>query len=284
MPFPHFLCIGAQKAGTTWLESRIRQHPGVWLPPIKELNFFNHMFIEGDRRLAEVYLREAVGRAVVGHVRHQPVEAINRQTLKYYASIDGKDRFTEAWYSRIFDRPRAKGRLLGEVSPGYSRLPAEGMDYLKTLLGDVRLIFVVRDPVERSLSQLRMYASRADWPPSSEAEWLNWAAASDIASHSDYARSIPLWQSRFPPDRLLFIPYGDLVADPLAFIRRIEGFLGLPEFSGYGGLEERVFKSQPLPIPESAVRLVTERMRDQVRFIEATFGADFAARTRGDGD
>jgi hypothetical protein len=37
---PNFVCIGAQKTGTTWLYGRLRQHPQVFLPETKELNFF----------------------------------------------------------------------------------------------------------------------------------------------------------------------------------------------------------------------------------------------------
>jgi hypothetical protein len=37
---PNFVCIGAQKTGTTWLYNMLRQHPQVFLPAIKELNFF----------------------------------------------------------------------------------------------------------------------------------------------------------------------------------------------------------------------------------------------------
>jgi len=37
---PTFVCIGAQKAATTWLYGQLRQHPEVFLPRVKELNYF----------------------------------------------------------------------------------------------------------------------------------------------------------------------------------------------------------------------------------------------------
>jgi len=37
---PHFLGIGAQKAGTTWLYSQLKQHPSIFMPAKKELRFF----------------------------------------------------------------------------------------------------------------------------------------------------------------------------------------------------------------------------------------------------
>ena len=38
---PNFMCIGAQKSGTTWLYQNIRFHPEIWLPPVKELDYFS---------------------------------------------------------------------------------------------------------------------------------------------------------------------------------------------------------------------------------------------------
>ena len=34
-----FLCVGAQKAGTTWMFVVMRESPGVFVPPIKEGNY-----------------------------------------------------------------------------------------------------------------------------------------------------------------------------------------------------------------------------------------------------
>jgi hypothetical protein len=38
---PGFIGIGAQKAGTTWLYKMLAQNPSIWLPPFKEVHFFD---------------------------------------------------------------------------------------------------------------------------------------------------------------------------------------------------------------------------------------------------
>jgi hypothetical protein len=38
---PDFLCVGAQKAGTSWLYHQLTLHPDFWMPPIKELHYFD---------------------------------------------------------------------------------------------------------------------------------------------------------------------------------------------------------------------------------------------------
>ncbi|AHY45759.1 Hypothetical Protein RradSPS_0476 [Rubrobacter radiotolerans] len=39
--YPHFIGIGAQKAGTTWLDRNLECHPGIWMPPRKEIHYFD---------------------------------------------------------------------------------------------------------------------------------------------------------------------------------------------------------------------------------------------------
>src|ERR1700759_3980060 len=48
--YPDFLCIGAQKAGTSWLDRNLRRHPKLWLPPMKELQFFSHLYLPAARK------------------------------------------------------------------------------------------------------------------------------------------------------------------------------------------------------------------------------------------
>ena len=40
-PLPDFLGIGAQKAGTTWLHDNLSCHPELYLPPEKEIHYFD---------------------------------------------------------------------------------------------------------------------------------------------------------------------------------------------------------------------------------------------------
>ena len=41
MRLPHFLGLGTQKGGTTSLQKMLEQHPGVYLPPCKEVHYLS---------------------------------------------------------------------------------------------------------------------------------------------------------------------------------------------------------------------------------------------------
>ena len=38
---PDFLCVGSQKGGTSWLYGQLACHPDFWMPPVKELHYFD---------------------------------------------------------------------------------------------------------------------------------------------------------------------------------------------------------------------------------------------------
>lgn len=44
---PNFLIIGASRCGTTWMANNIKLHPQIYMPPKKELHFFDADFDKG---------------------------------------------------------------------------------------------------------------------------------------------------------------------------------------------------------------------------------------------
>ena len=62
--FPNFFIIGAAKSGTTALYQYLRQHPSVFMCPVKEPNFFAHVnaLPRWDGPGDEIYLRATVTR------------------------------------------------------------------------------------------------------------------------------------------------------------------------------------------------------------------------------
>ncbi len=60
---PDFLGLGALKAGTSYLDAMLRDHPATWLPPaVKEVEFFNRHYDRGPEWYEQQF-RGADGRA-----------------------------------------------------------------------------------------------------------------------------------------------------------------------------------------------------------------------------
>ena len=116
-----FLCIGAQKAGTTTLHDILSQHPNLCLPVKKETHFFSNeeLFSKGKKHYS-----------------------------KYFIKYEDYDFF-------------------GEVDPEYSYCK-DSAKRIYDMFGELKIIFIMRDPVERAYSNYLMTKRRGLEPHSFE--------------------------------------------------------------------------------------------------------------------
>lgn len=273
---PGIVGIGAQKAGTSWLSQMLGQHPLVWTTPLKEVQFFNHRFIEAHRYWIGWHYRQ---KPVEIRARYQRrAEVLPAVVDDYLRRICASNQmFSNHWYKQVF-APTPEHAQAMDVTPEYSTLPAEGVDFVARFLPRARFIYLVRDPVDRAVSQLRMNLLRERRQPDSRAAWLDEIAAPVLADRGDYATYIPRWQARMG-DRLLVLPYGGIARDPLALMRRLEAFLDLPEWD-YRNLDLRVFATPDgIDVPDYARDALRERLAGQYAYLRDSFGADFLAAT-----
>jgi hypothetical protein len=267
MPAPDFLCIGAQKAGTSWLDVMLRQHPGVFLPPMKEVHFFDFIYLPGHRQWIRTSFRKHLQR----HGGRDGYEA-------YFARLEALPRREDAWYAAVFDHADADGRVTGEITPAYSILPVEGIARARAVNPATKILYIVRDPVDRALSHLRMAANRRKRPRIDldflEAELPGLLPAA--LARSAYRENLERWEAAFPPEQLLYLPFGRIRAAPARLLAEVEDFLGLARHD-YDGLDASVYKTRPVEIDPAVQALLEARLADERAWLDARFGAAWAA-------
>jgi len=69
MKLPSFICIGAQKAGTTSLQDILQQHPDIYLSPIKEIKYFHRdeHYSKGIEWYSQ-HFKEALPNQIIGDI------------------------------------------------------------------------------------------------------------------------------------------------------------------------------------------------------------------------
>jgi signal transduction histidine kinase len=118
---PNFLVIGAGKAGSTSINEYLKQHPDIYISPVKEPNFFA---LEGEK----------VGfRGPGADIR------INSWSV---TDIDS--------YRALFKDVQGE-KAIGEVSPLYLYSP-KAPDRIKHYIPDTKLIAILRHPADRAYS------------------------------------------------------------------------------------------------------------------------------------
>jgi len=274
---PDFLGIGAQKAGTTWLSQMLSQHPDIWTPPFKEVQFFNHLFIEEHRSWLGWHYKRAKANIEKRYVARD--EEVPAEMQRYLSRVTREPMFTNHWYKTVFS-PTPEGGHAIDVTPEYSTLPAEGVEYVAKFLPEAKFIYIIRHPVDRAISQLKMNLTRARRKPASVEDWLAEVEDPVLMDRGDYMTYVPRWNAHFGPDRLLYMPFGLIASDPLTFLRRVEEFLGLKPFD-YREMGKKVFATdRSLSVPDKARARLREKLEGQFTFLDETFGKEFTSQFR----
>ena len=147
-------------------------------------------------------------------------------------------------------------------------------------LPQARFVYIIRHPVDRAISQLKMNLSRKNRRPGSAEAWMAEIDDPVLYDRGDYASYVPRWQARFGPDRLMILPFGRIAADPVGVLRDIEAFCGLDPHH-YRNADTKVFAAASgLSVPEPARLALRARLEPQFAFLDATFGPAFTAQMR----
>ena len=233
---PTFIIIGAARSGTTALYDLVRQHPQVFMSAIKEPNYFA---FEG----------EPLDWCGPGN------EFVNNSVARW-----------EDYLALFADAP--VGAAIGEASPLYLWAP-DAARRLKARLPDVKMIAVLRNPIEQAFSHY-LYARAQMIEPLDDFEAAlaaqperlaaHWQPLFQYSSFPRYSEQLQRFLAEFPAEQLRIFLYEDYRTDPRAMLRQIFAFIGVdPDFepdvaheTNMGGqprhkwLQELVMRPNPL--------------------------------------
>ena len=181
LTLPDFLGLGAPKSGSTWLHHNLDAHPGVYVPPEKELHYFCHF---------------------------------HHRSLR--------------WYSGKF--AAAGDRIRGEITPNYASLPPDLIDEVADLMPRIRLLLMMRHPVDRAWSHAQMNLARQRGrrvEAVSKDEYIAHFRSDHSIESGDYLQVIDRWTRRVPADRLWLGTYDQMVEDPHGLLTSVFAFLGV---------------------------------------------------------
>ncbi len=271
---PEILCIGAQKAGTTWFHSVLGARPDIWVPPFKEMHFFDHLYGDDSHRWSRGHIIRSIKGAVRYHVENESNIALDY--VDYLCSLARNDMFSRRWYGRIWERAGEKQIPL-DVTPEYSCISAEGVEHFKRMLGKAKIIYILRDPASRAASQIRMGVGRRNTVPASMEDWIAEIERPEIDNRGDYKTYVPRWKAAYKEDQLRFMPFKQIATDPDGFLREVETFVGLPPVA-YPRASERVHEGQGVRVPEEVKEILRKRYADQYAFLADNFAPEFLAQ------
>jgi Sulfotransferase family len=209
---PDFLVIGAQRAGTTWLHRVLSQHPALWLPPVKELHYFDRL--DTKRTILEPKERRRVGL--------KRLLSLDPWHANYWFGAR-----SDLWYASLFNRGQRQGLITGEITPAYATLSDEVLQRIHRMNDHIKLIFVMRDPVDRVWSAVNNAAKKGAADASTVATALERARESGARARSGYVDTIQRLEAIFPQSQIHYCFFEDLRDRPEALTAELLCFLGV---------------------------------------------------------
>jgi hypothetical protein len=280
MATPDFIGIGAQKAGTTWLYDMLAQNPSIWLPPLKEVHYFDYIDAPPGRRQKRAEHIEKVATRLESGRIDKGSDGDSAAKASFLRSLIGDHLLTPEWYLSIFDHPDARSRVTGEITPAYLELDDFALQDVADMLPKTKFVLIIREPAARTMSQLKMAVARSKTVPSQDRDWSFFLEKIKINTRGNYQSAIPLWQQTVGADRLLILPFSLVRNDPAALLRQIEDFIGAQRFDGYKALTEQIHKTKEVKVPDWVAQAVERIAAPQKDYLIETFGEDFYKNTR----
>ncbi|MFH1147721.1 MAG: sulfotransferase [Pseudomonadota bacterium] len=244
--YPDFLSIGAARAGTTWLHARLSQHPQIYLPRSKEMHFFD----------------------VAPHDKPLRIE--------YDLSKESHWR----WYYMVYG---GKGNLIkGDVTPAYMLLSEERIRAIKKKMPNVRIILIIRNPIDRAWSGLRrgLWFRNAKRPSDigTSNDLRPVLMTPEILDRGDYISSIKKWEKHVPEDRIMYVFFEDLFKKPRPYLSEICKFLGVDAAGLPNSWDEnaKINAAPPDPIPAVLHDELRKLYRKQISFLEQKFSRNLS--------
>jgi hypothetical protein len=268
----YFACIGAQKAGTTWLARVLSRHDEVFITPVKEIHYFDH--IAGlTQHLSQGKRRSRY------HKYHQRMWTQWGKWREYWAQREWyhgymRTALNDAWYASLFTERDGK-KIAGETTPEYALIGEAGFRHLKKLAPDARIIFIMRNPVARAWSQLlhQCRVRKLNANSLSVSKFLAIAEEDRFEALADYVPVLEALDAVFETEQILIEFYEDIHADRATALKRICTFLGVGfNADHFGGLEKRYNPSQSARMPEELRRSLRIKYRSMVRKVEVRTG------------
>ncbi len=203
-----FFVVGAARSGTTTLYQYLSQHPQVFLPRVKELNYFSKVS------------------------SNQPQDyALPKPEKEYHTKIIQ----SPVVYKNLYNSARLD-QIKGDVSPSYlwhEETPAA----IKAHNPKAKIIISLRHPVERAFSHYLMaksvgYEKSTDFQqaihePLSE----HWGGGNRYLEWSDYVGALKAYYAAFPKEQIHVMIFEQWVRDQESALAELSDFLGVAHHS-----------------------------------------------------
>lgn len=282
MSYPNFIGIGAMRSGTTWLHYNLREHPEIWMPPLKELHYFDDKekfaTLSGKELLDYKLLRYKkrlwlVSKSIKMQKRSQLFDP-GLQTISWYYKYLFAPFRNDRWYSELFETGR--GQQIGEITPEYSLLNLESVKQIRQLMPEAKIVFLMRNPIDRAWSHFLKTIRDKNRPLNSvlETEFIQHFNSDKSRKKSDYKTILETWQLCYPKEQIFTAFFEEVTNSPEDLLKKIFEFLEVePSLKYVSKTKSNKFNSTKNEgIPQNLARYLAKIYYQEIKELEQFIG------------
>jgi len=272
---PNFLVIGAKKSGTSWLNKQLRHHPDIYLPPIKEIHYFDvvipfflPLFVQSlsPRRSTRYWMRNKIKHAF------QDIQ-LNPQNIGWHAHYFLSPR-TDKYYSSLF--LPGDEQMAADNTPGYGQLDADRIAKIHALMPDIKIIYLLRNPIHRMWSDAAQFYSRSGYQglhTIDEQRIIKFLRKEKHLRHSQYFTNLQRWENFYPKDKIFIGFFEQLRDNPHQLLKDIYEFLELDFSQKYipDSVKQKVNARQYPMIPDYAAYYLAQKLSGEIERLQQRF-------------
>jgi len=249
-----FLCIGAQKSATSWLAANLRKDERFSKSPFgKEIHYFDYLY-NNSPHLNNWRAHFLLKLCQKESDRLKPLLSAwltrkNKNIENVIKKMTGNDKLlarrfylliselNDEWYSELL-RVGKNQEIALDVTPDYAVIGQRGFEHVKNIANDVKILFILRDPVYRAWSAiLQRNKKHPNGIPgfiSDKGSDINYlfketSSGPDIGARNNYLSNLDNLKSAGLLDgRVLIKFYEDVQFEPESFMKDIYRFLNIP--------------------------------------------------------
>lgn len=279
--FPDFLVIGAGRSGTTWLYENLKKSEEIWLPPIKEIHYFDRStqysspsFLNEPSLLKRlignedynVDFRKKFARAMGSVIFKGGLKNLS-WFINFYLS-----NYSDKWYASLFKN--GSGKITGDITPAYQILVQKDIRKIYELMPGCKIIFIIRNPVLRTWSQFR----KNNQSGFNLDHIKDLIASDDIRLRNDYLATIKNYLSSFPKENFLIAYYDEIIECPDKLINRILNFLGAKNINYSEINQSRINASPSTDLPQDIKEILIHTLMPDVEKIAKEMPNEYTSK------
>ena len=179
---------------------------------------------------------------------------------------------SDEWYISLFNVPESDYKVTGEISPGYAMLSKEDIQHVYSLAPRAKIIFIIRNPIERAWSHIRYAWGRGRFEDIEDIHAIkSFIDSQKQESYSRYSQTLDRWGSVYDSSQIHVAFFDDIREAPKYLLEGVASFLNIRARPMMVSMRSKVNTSDKIKMPPAIRDYLQKKYRPEIEKLDNIF-------------